>query len=389
LGTHLTNKYAEKQQQQDYARRQHEKEIEEQRTRESQDLEHRRRESLAALENQRHAHEKELEDKRSRDLKASELRQAQFQRELDFRRAQANVVEGRKIEHARVLEPYLKYIDSEKPSERQFGYQMFASLGYEKLAADIISLRADLAGKDVLKNIQTASSDEGARQVAATGLRALKEEELRRIESIINIFETGKDSYAIFVPELLERFGVNASPHVPLVLNAYGHRPDAQHKAALGPYLSRLGRREEAAKVYADPQFIELARQIKADPVMLEVEKAYQRDHFFAPAVKEAEGAGLKTVLSLAVVYDTIMNMGVNGFRRLKEQASQQLGGTPAAGADEKQWVKAFLVRRRENVASRPGMRVLVSRVNAYIDLAEAGNWDLTPPFKIKGMNVD
>ena len=57
------------------------------------------------------------------------------------------------INQLTALDKLRPLLESEKPLEREFGYQMFAALGYEHLALKLIQLKNDSAGRPVAQVI--------------------------------------------------------------------------------------------------------------------------------------------------------------------------------------------------------------------------------------------
>jgi hypothetical protein len=56
------------------------------------------------------------------------------------------------------LEKLRPMLESEKPQEREFGYQMFVALGYEKLALRLMEMRQDSAGRSAAQSIVLSGS---------------------------------------------------------------------------------------------------------------------------------------------------------------------------------------------------------------------------------------
>jgi hypothetical protein len=69
------------------------------------------------------------------------------------------------LQRLQFLEPWVKYVTSDKPELRRFGYAMFATVGQETLAAKLIGYQNDIAGGTVLNKL-AKHSDESVRDVA-------------------------------------------------------------------------------------------------------------------------------------------------------------------------------------------------------------------------------
>jgi glycosyl hydrolase family 46 len=97
-----------------------------------------------------------------------------------------------KATEVEMLEKCMKYITSENPKEREFGYSVFSNMGFKELAINLIDIKNDSAGINVIKNI--ANSDD--KDLSTSAFKILKKFSLsnnpkEKIEQIVNFFETG------------------------------------------------------------------------------------------------------------------------------------------------------------------------------------------------------
>ncbi len=63
---------------------------------------------------------------------------------------------------------------------------------------------------------------------------------------------------------------------------------------------------------------------------------------------------------------------------------------SPANGGDEKAWVQAYIAARRNWLATHK-LQVLhatVYRMDALKAIADAGNWDLVTPLKVRAVSI-
>jgi hypothetical protein len=97
-----------------------------------------------------------------------------------------------KATEIQMLEKCMKYITSEKPKEREFGYSIFSNMGYQELAISLIDIKNDSAGINVVKNI-AKSSDHTLSNYATKVLSklSLSSDPKEKIKQIVNFFETG------------------------------------------------------------------------------------------------------------------------------------------------------------------------------------------------------
>ena len=165
------------------------------------------------------------------------------------------------------------------------------------------------------------------------------------------------------------------------------------HAPALQAYLPYFASNKSATEPPKGPwsaetrAVIDLLKVAGADPVMHQAqEEVFDRD-YFQPAVNHANQIGLTKALSLAVVYDTCIHSGPGGVTMIRNMFAAK---SPANGGTEAEWVKAYLNARRNWLGTHK-MTILhgtVYRMDALLALITAGNWDLTPPFKVRTVTV-
>jgi len=288
------------------------------------------------------------------------------------------------------LDKYRTYLASTDPQEREFGYQAFLALGQESFVAKLIGIKKDPAGEDVLITITEQSKDPAARAVARQSLLSLPQE--RRIRAIVNIFETGKvesDYRAVTrIPgQTILTYGSGGSSlgsgDLSTLIQSYVEAPDGRFGNALSPYLARLQSRD--GLLANEQNFLDALRQAGADPVMQRLQDDLFKQKFFDPAYALARKEGIATALGVAVVYDSIVQ---GAWMRLRDEVNTREGTLQALG--EKKWVAAYVKHRREWLATKPNpLRTLVYRMDAFLALIAAGNWDLLPPLDIRGVIID
>ena len=96
-------------------------------------------------------------------------------------------------------------------------------------------------------------------------------------------------------------------------------------------------------------------------------------DEYYLPAVARWCGLGLATPLSLAALYDTIIQHGEgedpDGLPAIIDRAVDRSGGTPADGLDESKWLSNFLDERRKTLvpaASAWSVAELADAIRVY-----------------------
>ncbi len=228
----------------------------------------------------------------------------------------------------------------------------------------------------------------------------LTELQKRTIQSIVNVFETGSpsgDCASITVvpgdPGHLT-YGRSqttlASGNLALLVKAYCDSPDATHAAELRGYLPRLAARDSALD--SDPRLRSLLREAAADEVMHRVQDAFFDLIYWDPAIHAARRLAIETPLGSAVVYDSFIH---GAWARLRDATLARLGSPSAptgstAATSERQWVLEYIALRRDWLAthSNPLLRLAVYRMDTFLYLAAAANWDLALPLESHGVTI-
>lgn len=114
---------------------------------------------------------------------------------------------------------------------------------------------------------------------------------------------------------------------------------------------------------------------------------------YYEPALALWHEYGLTSALSVAALYDAIIQHGggedPDGLPAMMDRATRRAGGNPASGVNEKTWLASFLEVRRQTLghATDPATRAAwaegVDRVDPFQELLDAGNFDLHGPIMI------
>ncbi len=134
------------------------------------------------------------------------------------------------------------------------------------------------------------------------------------------------------------------------------------------------------------------------NPTFRAVQDTISDQLYYQPAMIAATPLGLSLPLSLAVLYDTIIQHGggedLDGLKALIQRTNQAFAGkTPATGIDEKVWLNKFLEVRRQdltnpyNTSTQAVWAVSVGRVDVFKALADSGNYDLSLPIELNAAN--
>jgi chitosanase len=116
-------------------------------------------------------------------------------------------------------------------------------------------------------------------------------------------------------------------------------------------------------------------------------------DYYYKAAVSYAKQLGVSHPFTILNLYDAVIQHGdgesPDSLAAMIKRASSKVGGAPAQGVDEKQWVQAFMDTRRSvlinpaNKETQAEWADSVGRVDALIRLFNTGNVLLTPPIKM------
>lgn len=105
---------------------------------------------------------------------------------------------------------------------------------------------------------------------------------------------------------------------------------------------------------------------------------------YFQPSQNLANQNGLQTAASRAELYDSAINQGLDGVQQMINQTNNQMGGSPASGVDEKQWLDAYLDIRYSILAADPTWKTSTDRASVFkSEIVDAGNLNLDGPIHI------
>ena len=223
------------------------------------------------------------------------------------------------------------------------------------------------------------------------------------IDCVLSIFETGRvptsASYSTCTI-LKDGAGISYGKHqctdkagsLDLVVKRYIAKGGA-HAAALQAYLPYFAANKSCAENPGGPYsaettaVINLLKTAGQDPVMQAAQDEIFDEVYFAPAVNHAKSAGVSKALSLLVIYDTCIHSGPGGVTNIRNKFAAK---SPANGGSEEEWVKAYSNARRAWLLgnANPLVQKTVYRMDALMELVNAGNWDLKTPLKVRGVAI-
>ncbi len=134
-------------------------------------------------------------------------------------------------------------------------------------------------------------------------------------------------------------------------------------------------------------------KKLGDDKVFRSVQDEVVDDYYYNAATVHAERLGVAYPLTMLNLYDAVIQHGdgedLDGLSAMIKRATSKVGETPINGADEKQWLQAFMDTRRSvlinphNKATQAEWSESVGRVDALIRLYNSGNLSLAPPIKM------
>lgn len=133
--------------------------------------------------------------------------------------------------------------------------------------------------------------------------------------------------------------------------------------------------------------------------VFRQVQDSVVDELYFEPTLKHVNELGLHFPLSVAVIYDSIIQHGneddKDSLPSLIKRTNSKMGGSPKSNVDEQAWILEFLKFRRQtlenasNEESRDVWAESVGRCDVFTQLVESQNYQLTLPIKIKTSEYD
>ncbi len=262
------------------------------------------------------------------------------------------------------------------------------------LAALVLSSCASRSGE---------ASAFGSRSAAAAhrALSGLSAAERRRADELVSEFENSTTSIPYCHVEALGdgrgytvgRAGfTSATGDLLEVAEGYSRLAAGNPLAPLLPRLRQLARRQDGSTAGLE----RLPRAWRAtcrNQRQRRVQDAVVNELYYLPAVQLWRSLRLRTPLSLAALYDAMVQHGdgddPDGVPALVRRATRRAGGRPSRTVGERRYLLAFLAVRRADlahsydVASRRGFAESVDRVDVWTYLVRTRQWGLASPVRV------
>lgn len=216
----------------------------------------------------------------------------------------------------------------------------------------------------------------------------------RKIERIVNVFETGtpEGRYDLLVvmndgpggrPQItFGRSQTTEYGHLKQLVRMYCDQGGA-YAQALFPWINRIG----AEPLHNNSVFKNLLREAaRNDPRMRSVQDTFFDEVYFMPARQFFDSNGFILPLSLLVIYDSYIHSG-----RVPDFLRRRFGEkVPAAGGNEKEWITRYVDVRHQwlKYHSNEILRKTTYRTQCFKDQMAAGNWLLDKPVLANGVSV-
>lgn len=213
------------------------------------------------------------------------------------------------------------------------------------------------------------------------------------IQAIVNIFETGKakgnySSVTVIKGDIghisygRSQVSLN-SGNLAVLIQQYCD-DDGIYKNVLRQYLNRLYQRDFSLDY--DLQFKKSIYLAGSDPIMVKVQDDMFDNSYWKPAINIANNFGIQYILSLSILYDSLIH---GSFGRIRDIVNEDKGKIGIVG--EKIWFTSYVEKRKFWLGHHKNLvlRNTIYRMDELGKLIKADNWDLTLPFKIRTVELN
>lgn len=173
-----------------------------------------------------------------------------------------------------------------------------------------------------------------------------------------------------------------ASGNLALLLHAYVEA-EGELAADFEPLLQRFDDRDTSLD--HDESVKQLLHAAGRDTIMHTVQDSFFDRVYWEPAIRRTDRLGIDTPLGASIMYDG----QVHGSAHRMVQATNERHG-PIGTLSEQDWLGRYVDTRREWLAnhSNTGLHATVYRMDEFVKLIDAGNWNLALPFAVRGIVI-
>lgn len=208
------------------------------------------------------------------------------------------------------------------------------------------------------------------------------------VKALVSCHETGKPvaNYSAIVV-LKDDAGITYGAHQAThksgslykIVKMYCDMSNSALSKKLDPYVAGFKNPALRHKYAADKTLKKLLVEAGAEPAMRFAQDKVFEVNYLEPAIQAVLGSGWSHPLTLAVVYDSMIQ---GGWTKVRDRVK---------GANEKVWIKNYVAARRKWLlsSSRQVVRNSVYRMATFEKLIANDNWDLDTPFIVHGVRVN
>jgi chitosanase len=235
----------------------------------------------------------------------------------------------------------------------------------------------------------------------------------RRAEALTNVFEfstvTPQYGYVEYLGDgrgfTFGRCGFTTGTGDGLVIvREYTRRKASNPLAKYLPALERIDAAKSGEKnddISGLTGFAEAVKSVSSDSVFRDVQNWGQKTMYWEPSQRASDELGLKYPLSRAQLYDAYFMHGENrpsdafypkSANGMAEWTNKKLGGSPATGIDEKQWISTYMARRKAVLDSSGTVWSAASnriQIYTWLQSAVVYNLDRTIKLSTSGCGTD
>jgi chitosanase len=211
--------------------------------------------------------------------------------------------------------------------------------------------------------------------------------------AIVNIFETSKPMGDYAAVTVLNdgagiSYGINQFTHrsgsLAAVVETYLNSGGRIGREVLSTRLAvlRLNTSHAIAGLISDQAFKNALRASAITREMKDAQIHVAFERYLRPAIRICERRGFILPLSLAVVYDSIVQ---GSFERIAAATDGVIGGEHE---QEKAWVTAYVHRRHSWLTNIDRLKTTNYRTKFFLDQIVAGDWELQLPLNVHGVRL-
>jgi chitosanase len=106
---------------------------------------------------------------------------------------------------------------------------------------------------------------------------------------------------------------------------------------------------------------------------------------YWNPALKITSDYGLSLNITKGQIYDATVRHGEDGAAEIAQWTTSALGGSPATGINEIDWLKRYFIERKRYYKEQDDETGVIERVDVmYQGILDSGNYAMVPPFSVR-----